>query len=207
MMEEKLAVVSVDMHRGHLDPKVATLPLLPAERCEVVIKNTARFFNALREKGIPIVHVVTTYRDPEETLCNPFWRIKNEDPHATRKGMARHNLEGSVQTEIIPELYREGDYVVNTKKRYSCFYQTDLEFLLRRYLKVDSLIITGINTSSCCLNTSFEATNRDFRVYMVEDCMDSMDGRDFHEAAIKIMRQIIGFVVTADELLARIEGK
>lgn len=203
-MKEKIAVVSVDMHRGHLDPEVATLPLLPAERCDVVINNTAKFFKALREKGVPIVHVVTTYRDSEESLSNPFWKIKNDDPNATRKGMEKHNIEGSVQTEIIPELYEKGDYIVNTKKRYSCFYQTDLEFLLRRYLKVDAVIITGINTSSCCLNTSFEATNRDFKVYMVEDCMDSMDGREFHEAALMIMKRIIGQVVRAEELLTKL---
>ncbi|HHU76563.1 MAG TPA: cysteine hydrolase [Firmicutes bacterium] len=202
-MTKNIAVVSIDMHRGHLDPEVATLPLLPAERCETVIKKTAEFYRALRKKGVPIVHIVTSYRDAEESLSNPHWKRKNDEPNSTRKGMEKHNLEGSVQTEIIPELYEEGDYIV-IKKRYSAFYQTDLEFLLRRYLKVDSLIITGINTSSCCLCTSFDATNRDFTVYMVEDCMDSMDGREFHEAALLIMNRIIGQVVGADELLERI---
>ena len=81
---------------------------------------------------------------------------------------------------------------------------TDLEFVLKN-LEVDTVIITGINTSSCCLSTSFEATNRDFSVIMVEDCMDSMDGRDFHEAALKIMRRIIGRVVTSDELIKTLE--
>ena len=202
-MTKNIAVVSIDMHRGHLDPEVATLPLLPAERCETVIKKTAEFYRALRKKGVPIVHIVTSYRDAEESLSNPHWKRKNDEPNSTRKGMEKHNLEGSVQTEIIPELYEEGDYIV-IKKRYSAFYQTDLEFLLRRYLKVDSLIITGINTSSCCLCTSFDATNRDFTVYMVEDCIDSMDGREFHEAALLIMNRIIGQVVGADELLERI---
>jgi len=203
-MKKRIAVVSVDMHRGHLDPEVATLPLLPAERCDKVIKTTAKFFKDLREKEVPIVHVVTTYRNSKESLSNPHWKKKNDEPNSTRKGMERHNLEGSVQAEVIPELYEQGDYIVNTKKRYSCFYQTDLEFLLRRYLEVDAVIITGINTSSCCLNTGFEATNRDFKVYMVKDCMDSMDGPEFHEAALMLMERIIGEVVTAEELLAKL---
>lgn len=42
---------------------------------------------------------------------------------------------------------------------------------------------------------------RDHRVIMLEDCMDSMDGRDFHDAAIKIMRRIIGQVMMSDELI------
>ena len=109
-------------------------------------------------------------------------------------------MVGSPGTQIIPALYKEGDYVVDTKKRYNCFYMTDLDFILRN-LGADTVIITGINTSSCCLNTSFEATNRDYGVIMVEDCMDSMDGRDFHDAAIKIMKRIIGTVVTSQELV------
>jgi hypothetical protein len=35
--------------------------------------------------------------------------------------------------------------------------------------------------------------------------MDSMDGRDFHEAAIKIMKRIIGQVVTSDELVKTLD--
>ncbi len=199
----KYAVISVDMHRGHLDPAVATMPL-PAERCRIVIDNTARLFERLREFGVPIVHVVAGFRNPREALSNPHWRANDEDPRSLRKTAGRHNMQGSVGTQIIPALYREGDYVVHNKKRYNCFHMTDLEFVLKN-LGVDSVIITGINTSSCCLSTSFEATNRDYSVVMVEDCMDSMDGRDFHEAAIKIMRRIIGRVMTSGELVKMME--
>jgi biuret amidohydrolase len=200
---KRYAVISVDMHRGHLDPEVATMPL-PAERCKIVIDNTARLFNRLREKQVPIIHVVAGFRDPQEALSNPHWRANDEDPNSPRKAARRHNMFGSVGTQIIPALYQPGDYVVPNKKRYSCFLHTDLEFVLKN-LEVDTVIITGINTSSCCLATSFEATNRDYGVIMVEDCMDSMDGRDFHEAAIKIMQRIIGRVVTSDELIRTLE--
>jgi len=200
---KKYAVISVDMHRGHLDPEVATMPL-PAERCRIVIDNTARLFERLRELGIPIIHVVAGFRNPQEALSNPHWRANDEDPHSPRKAARRHNMQGSVGTQIIPALYRDGDYVVHNKKRYNCFHMTDLEFVLQN-LGVDSVIITGINTSSCCLSTSFEATNRDYSVIMVEDCMDSMDGRNFHDAAIKIMRRIIGQVVTSGELVKMME--
>jgi nicotinamidase-related amidase len=200
---KKYAVISVDMHRGYLDPEVATMPL-PAERCKVVIDNTASLFQRLREWQIPIIHVVAGFRNAQEALSNPHWRANDEDPKSVRKAARRHNMQGSVGTEIIPALYRDGDYVVRNKKRYNCFHMTDLEFVLKN-LGVDTVIITGINTSSCCLSTSFEATNRDYGVIMVEDCMDSMDGRDFHDAAIKIMKRIIGQVVTSGELVKMME--
>ncbi|MBI4636092.1 MAG: hypothetical protein HY727_07040, partial [Candidatus Rokubacteria bacterium] len=67
------AVVAIDMHRGHLDPTVATLPL-PAARCGPVIKRAAALFSDLRARGVPVVHVVTEYRDPGEIAANPFWK-------------------------------------------------------------------------------------------------------------------------------------
>jgi hypothetical protein len=43
----RTALVAIDMHRGHLDPSVATLPL-PAERCGPVIARAAALFRELR---------------------------------------------------------------------------------------------------------------------------------------------------------------
>lgn len=179
MRKNEYAVLSIDMHRGHLDPEVATLPLLPPEKCERVIKNAERFFKQVRDKKIPIIHVVTVYRDSDEILSNPHWKEKNDEPGGARKDISKHNIAGSPGTQIIPQLYQEGDYVVNTKKRYSCFLDTDLDFLLRK-IGAETVILTGINTSSCVLCTAFEACNRDYKVYVAKDCCDSMDGEEFH---------------------------
>lgn len=200
MKKSKYAVVSIDMHRGHLDPKVATLPLLPAERCEKVLESTEKFFKKIREKDIPIIHVVTKYRDGEEIISNPHWGEKNAAPGGTRKGIEKHNIIGEPTTEIVPGLYKDGDYIVDTKKRYSCFLHTELEFLLDQ-IGAKIVILTGINTSSCVLCTAFEATNKDYKVYVVEDCVDSMDGPEFHDAAVMLINRIIGTVMKSNVLL------
>ena len=93
----RAAVVAVDMHRGHLDPAVATLPLA-AERCGPVIKRAAALFADLRARGVPIVHVVTEYRDAAEIAANPFWKAADDDPSKARRGILRHNLAGSPGT-------------------------------------------------------------------------------------------------------------
>jgi hypothetical protein len=49
------AVVAIDLHRGHLDPAVATMPLA-ADRAERVVAANARFFRDCRTAGIPIMH-------------------------------------------------------------------------------------------------------------------------------------------------------
>jgi nicotinamidase-related amidase len=194
------ALVAVDMHRGHLDPLVATLPLA-AERSGRVIGRAAELFQALRAIGLRIIHVVTEYRKSEEIASNPFWKAIHDDPTKARKGILSHNLAGSHGTEIIPELYAEGDFVVRGKKRYSAFYATDLEFLLHR-LGIDTVILAGINTTTCVLCTAFEATNRDFRVVIASEAVDSMDGEEMHYFALRLMEAAVGWPLTNQEILA-----
>ncbi len=197
----RTALLAIDMHRGHLDPAVATLPL-PAERCPGVIARARALFVSLRAIGVPIVHVVTVFRDPQETLANPFWNAITEDATKKRSGNKRHNVVGMPGTEIMPELVEASDYVVDTKKRYSPFLHTDLEFLLSRRLEADTVILAGINTTSCVLCASFEATNRDYRVVIAADACDSMDGEEAHAFALKLMANVTGWVMTNDEILA-----
>ncbi|HEX3176556.1 MAG TPA: isochorismatase family cysteine hydrolase [Methylomirabilota bacterium] len=196
----RTAVVAIDMHRGHLDPAVATLPL-PAERCAPVVKRAAALFGDLRARGIAIVHVVTEYRDADEIASNPFWKAAHDDPAKARRGILRHNLAGSPGTEIIAELHDPRDVVVRSKKRYSVFEPTDLEFLLRRRLGVDTVILAGINTTTCVLCAGFEATNRDFRVVIATDAVDSMDGEDMHRFALRLMAAAIGWPLTHEEIV------
>lgn len=196
----RTVAVAIDMHRGHLDPAVATMPL-PAERAARVVANTSPFFDALRALGIPIVHVVTMYRSPEEALSNPFWRAKAEDPQATRRTADKHNVLPSRGTEIIPDLYRASDRVVTHKKRYDCFYGTDLEFVLRG-LGAEAVLLTGVNTNSCVLGTAFAANVRDFRTIVVTDCVNTMDGDALHEAGLAVIRTAVGWTCTAQEVLA-----
>src|SRR6266480_279868 len=194
------ALIAIDMHRGHLDPAVATLPL-PAHRCRPVIERAAELFAEVRSRGVPIVHVVTEYRDAAEIASNPFWARVHDEPSKARKGILRHNLAGSPGTEIIPELHDERDVVVRSKKRYSVFAPTDLEFVLRRGLGADTVILAGINTTTCVLCAAFEATNRDFRVVVAADAVDSMDGEDMHRFALRLIAAALGWPLTNDEIL------
>jgi nicotinamidase-related amidase len=201
----RTAAVAIDMHRGHLDPAVATLPLA-AERCGPVIKRAAALFTALRERGVPVVHVVTEYRDAGEIAANPFWKAAHDDPGKARRGILRHNLAGSPGTEIVAELHDPRDLVVRGKKRYSAFQGTDLEFLLRRRLGVDTLILAGINTTTCVLCAAFDATNRDFRVVVAADAVDSMDGEEMHGFALRLMGAALGWPLGNDAIVDALGG-
>jgi biuret amidohydrolase len=196
----KLAVVAIDLHRGHLDPLVATMPL-EANQAKRVIAANGRLFDWCRAASIPVIHLLTSYRDVEEIRTNAFWRTRAEDPNNTRTNVLRHNIQGMPGVTVIPELHdRARDWVVDTKKRYDCFVGTDLQFVLDKH-EINTLLVTGVNTNSCVLSTVAAACSKDYAVIVVEDCVDTMDGAPLHEAALLCIRTAFGFVLSTDEVM------
>jgi len=207
----RTAVVLVDAHRGHLDPQVATMPL-DSEDALRVRARLAVLAREARQASIPVIHVVMTHRrlpyPGAESMGNPFWKAVE----AARQSLAPdrpstisgHNLEGSPQTKIIPELGpAPGDYVIRSKKRLSAFYGTDLEFLLRT-LGVSTMALGGINTNTCVLCTAFDAFNRDFQVLVLSDCVSSMYGEDLHIFGLENVSRCLGWVLTVEEFLGAV---
>ena len=196
----RTALVAIDMHRGHLDPTVATLPL-PAERCGPLIKRAAALFADVRALGVPVVHVVTEYGHPLQIAANPFWKVAHDDPTKARRGILTHNLVGGPGVEVIPELLDPRDVIVRGKKRYSPFQGTDLALVVRGRMQAETLILAGVNTTSCVLCAGFEATNRDFRVVVASDAVDSMDGEEMHRFALRLIAATIGWPLSDAEIL------
>ncbi len=196
----RAAIVAIDLHRGHLDMAVATMPATP-EVATRVIQANRHLMDWARGAGIPVVHLVTQYRDAEEIRVNPFWRTRSEDPDNPRKNVLRHNIIGMPGGEIMPGLHDTArDWVVNTKKRYNCFVATDLDLLLRSH-GINTLIVTGVNTNSCVLSTVTAACSMDYAVVVASDCVDTMDKPELHDAALLCIRTAFGFVMTSREIM------
>lgn len=204
VVEVRPAVVTIDLHRGHLDPAVATMPLPAAVATDVTAANVA-FLEAARAQGLPVVHLVTRYREVAEIDMNPFWRSV-ADTDATRRNVRRHNLEGLPGLELMPGILDAGhDHVVNTKKRYDCFVATDLQFVLDT-LRANTLLLTGVNTNSCVLATTIAASVRDFACIVLSDCVDTVDGKAFHDAALACIERAFGWVLPWRDALATIRA-
>ncbi len=203
------AIITVDCHRGHLDARIATMPV-PPERAASVVAVVAQVLKAGRAAGLPVIHVILQHRllpsGVAEPMANPFWRAL-EDRRQTLtpelpSTVSGHNLPGSPQNELMPDLGPEpGDLVIDTKRRLSIFRETDLELLLRD-LKVDTVVLCGINTNTCVLCAAFEAFNRDLRVVVISDGVTSMYGDDLHFFGLENVARCLGWVLSADELLA-----
>ena len=194
------AVVTIDLHRGHLDPAVATLPL-PAADAAALVDRVVPVLTAFRERGVPVIHLVTAYRDRAEILSNPYWALQSGRPGSTRAVIAEHNLIGMPGLELMPGIHAEGDVVIDTKKRYDCFVGTDLEFVLRATGR-RTLLIAGVNTNSCVLATTVAASVRDFAVVVLEDGVASMMGDGAHRAALGILGASFASVASGAQVLA-----
>jgi nicotinamidase-related amidase len=199
------AVVTIDLHRGHLDMDVATLPL-PADAAAGVTERSVRLLDEYRKLGVPIIHVITSYRDREEILSNRYWRFQAGRPDSPRAAIAEHNLEGLPGLELMPGIEGPGDMIVNTKKRYDCFVGTDLEITLQTH-GIDSLLVLGVNTNSCVIATSIAASVRDYAVFVVEDGVDTMLGPDLHAAAKQVIDASFGWFVDGETTLEALRAR
>ncbi len=138
----RTAVLSIDMHRGHLDDS-PDCPC-PAPRARDVVAPIDAFHDEVRALGGRIVHVKSVLREGGADDIGGIpaaWRrtfplhvgpIPNADAHA---------IEGSPWTEWVTRV-EPGDLKVENKRRLSAFYPTDLDFLLRNQ-RIETVVLDG----------------------------------------------------------------
>jgi nicotinamidase-related amidase len=100
-----------------------------------------------------------------------------------------HAVEGTVGAEVVDQLDRRQEDPVIKKKRYSAFYNTELEKVLEDH-GVDHLVLTGVLTDICVMHTAVDAAMRDYRVTVLRDCVKSATD-EAHRWALKHMNDII----------------
>ncbi|MPZ22833.1 MAG: isochorismatase family protein [Dehalococcoidia bacterium] len=208
----KTAIVTIDMHRGHLDPQEATFPVAP-ELSESVRRASKDLLTFARGVGIPVIHVILSMRPVEAYKFNPridAGRItlsrSKPTTDAQRRGVL-HNIIGSVQCELMPEIGpEEGDHIIDNKKTLSSFYGTDLGLLLGNFLKVDTLVLMGINTNTCVQNAAFEGMNQGYKVIMARECVGSMYGDDLHVLGLQNVARCLGWVLGVEEIKRKVRA-
>lgn len=199
-------LIVIDEQRRHLDPEIAYHPAAEGDR---VLRQTARALEAARGAGVPVVHVKTHGRLPyggeHIDVKNPFWSWQKEIPGAGVVRQKTRSEEGSPYAEIMPEVAPAANEPVVVKHRYSAFYSTDLELVLRG-LGADAVVLAGVNTNNCVLGTAFDAHARDFGVFVLADACGSMNGPEYHANAIKQVHAALGWVLTVDEFRDAVTG-
>lgn len=136
-------------------------------------KNLLHLKRRARKAGVPIIYV----NDNFGRWKSDFRRTVD---HCERFGRGR-----DVVRLLQPE---ENDYFV-LKPKHSGFFSTTLETLLR-YLRTQTLILTGIAGNFCVLFTANDAYMRDFDLWVPSDCTVSNTKRE-NEEALRLMRKFL----------------
>ena len=193
------AIVSIDLHQGHL-ADTPDCPC-PAPRARDVVEGVNRFHAATRGFGVPVIHVKSVLRRNGSDDINGIksaWRfvfplyvgpIPNSDQHA---------IEGSRWTQFVTEV-APSDHIIETKKRLSAFYPTDLDFLLRN-MGVKRLVLNGCMTDCCILNSAFDGSNLGYRITVAQDLVRGTNP-EMEDAALKMISLHIGLVVESSDLI------
>jgi len=196
------AVISIDMHEGHLSPE-ADCPC-PCPRARDIVAPIDAFHRAARARGVPVIHVRSVLRrggaDDLAGRHPAAWRSLVALSGQSIPNIAEHALEGSRWNDFATEVLEE-DLIVQTKRRLSAFYPTDLDFLLRS-MGVKRVVIDGCMTDVCVLNATFDASNLGYRVAVPYE-LTRGSGPELEGAALKIISGSTGLVMRTADILAR----
>jgi nicotinamidase-related amidase len=195
----KTAIVSIDMHRGHLDES-PQCPC-PAPRARDIVKPIDAFHDTARALGIPVIHVRSVLRrggEDDVRGISSAWRRTFPLHVGEIPNSAAHAIEGSPWTEFVTRV-GPNDLIVETKKRLSAFYPTDLDFLLRN-MRVETIVLNGGFTDCCILNTAFDASNHNYRVIVARDLVRGTDD-NLENAALAMVSLHLGLVADGADIL------
>ena len=120
----------------------------------------------------------------------------------------RFLIRDTWNTDVIEELRPEPDDVVLYKRRFSGFYQTELDETLRG-LGIKNLIFTGCTTSVCVDSTIRDAMFRDYRCVLLADCAGEPIGselpRSNHEASLLTIETLFGWVSDSERFVSALQ--
>ena len=113
-------------------------------------------------------------------------------------------MENTEDCEIIPSALPTENETVIIKKRFSSFYETELEEVLQQN-KIDTLFIAGFSGDVCVRMTTMDAFNRGYNLFWISDCIDSLF-EDYKKSEQYIQNLTKLKVVTIDEMKKLLDG-
>jgi len=152
-----------------------------------ILKNLLRVIETCRQKDVPVVFTQHGHTDP------------GSDGGVLAQWWGQVILHGTTDWKFLPEIKIESKDKILPKKRYSAFYETDLESFLQSK-RIRDLIISGVMTNLCCETTARDAFMRDYRVFFLIDGTATGRG-EYHLATLKNLGFGFAYLITCDELI------
>jgi ureidoacrylate peracid hydrolase len=188
---ETTALLVIDMQNDFIKEGA----VLEVPKIREQIPKIKKLIDACRGLGMPIVYTRQVYRPDiavRPLILDMFSLLDKEGLREGTKGAEIHK-----DLKPLPS-----DFIVN-KMRFSGFYNTNLESILRNVGKrrtIDTVIICGTVTNICCESTARDAFERDFRVVFGSDITSAWSD-EFQNLTLKTIDYAFGWVMSLDEII------
>ncbi|MCW3015692.1 MAG: cysteine hydrolase [Solirubrobacterales bacterium] len=184
----RTALIVIDVQKGEVEPEDSGIPIMAggAERHDRIRAIIA----AARAAGIPPVFIQEVHKRSLVDFGRELDGVEGI-----------HALEGDRPTELADGVGPEGDEYLIRKRRYSAFFATELELILKSY-GVQTLILLGALTDVCVHYTFADAHQHDYHCRVVTDCVGG-SSPEAHAASLNAMAYLQrDALVTSDDVLA-----
>ncbi len=174
---------------------------------------TARALGIARTSGIKIIYLKMAFRqdlsdagpvDSPNYVRHLQLLGLGKSIHAPNGKDSRLLIRDTWNTDIVAELAPDSKDIVLYKHRFSGFFETELDAILKRS-HVKYLIVTGCTTSICVESTIRDAMFRDYSCVLLKDCTGEPIGyglpRSNHDASLLTIQALLGWVSTSDAFI------
>lgn len=185
----KPGIVVVDFQKAFTDPQY---PLGGAPLVMRALENTAKLLKVARTYGIPVANCNTAYLNEREM---PYWKIT----------AVHETFLHSHPSSVIDERIYDPDYDLTVcKKGPSIFFNTDVSDFFTKE-GVDTVIVTGCNTSGCIRATSIDSFSHRYRTLVPEDCVGDIEEQPHKDNLRDLGRRYVD-VCDLNSVLAKLEA-
>ena len=196
-------MVVVDMQNDF----VAEGAKLRSAQAAAMVPRLAQTLKSCRDKGIRVIYTAHVHRrdGSDMGLYDDLY-----SPIANRSSL----VDGTPGVDIFMDLApAPGEHIIK-KHRYSAFFATDLDLILREW-GITTVVISGTTTENCCHATARDAMFHNYKVVFLSDATGTFDYPDVgqgamsadevHRATLAILAFSTAHVMTAAEFLARVK--
>ena len=144
-----------------------------------------------RKAGKPVIFIQMIYKADKSN-----WTLRMKDVNSP------YCIENTPEIMFFDGLIVEKSDIIITKERYSAFFNTNLDEILRKE-SINSLVITGMNTHACVRSTVIDAYERNYRVLLPLELVDSYNSA-LHDQTISYFDNRVVSIISMEELKKRL---
>lgn len=201
---KRSAVIVVDMQHDFIAPGAA----LETPMGRALFPKLKQLLDRARSAGMRVIYTAHVHRRDGSDLgrFGEIWSSIGE-------GAAL--VDGEPGVEVVADVAPLPGELIIKKHRYSAFFGTDLDIVLRTG-DIENVIITGVTTENCCHATARDAMFHGYRVAFISDATGTFDYPDIgvgaipaaevHRVSLGILGVSTAHVMNTDEFVARVDA-